>query len=81
MVSDFINLFEEAANVLILVVMEYGLRPMGKRTPMMLISVLILVVMEYGLRLKPQVKALNQQAVLILVVMEYGLRHTVIRVN
>ena len=59
--------------VLILVLMEYGLRDQGQREPLT-IMVLILVLMEYGLRgslLRIQQTIL---VVLILVLMEYGLR-------
>ena len=61
--------------VLILVLMEYGLRLADAqivRYPSN--HVLILVLMEYGLRLSLQSPPKYVVAVLILVLMEYGLR-------
>ena len=62
-------------NVLILVLMEYGLRVRYVQRPHHTPSVLILVLMEYGLRV-PLLAApmLPFLGVLILVLMEYGLR-------
>ena len=62
-------------SVLILVVMEYGLRPILSWRIAKKSLVLILVVMEYGLRRckQPSEREINRE-VLILVVMEYGLR-------
>ena len=63
------------SNVLILVLMEYGLRLADAqivRYPSN--HVLILVLMEYGLRLSLQSPPKYVVAVLILVLMEYGLR-------
>ena len=61
--------------VLILVLMEYGLRGDGDRSPILQHPyVLILVLMEYGLRAgyaSPEGNA--SYNVLILVLMEYGL--------
>ena len=61
-----------AGSVLILVVMEYGLRH-GQKPFTSCFLVLILVVMEYGLRLTTWRTGWPSK-VLILVVMEYGLR-------
>ena len=69
---------EDAENfyidVLILILLEYGLRhgkPYGKVVG---VQVLILILLEYGLR--PQIKGdMNPfDAVLILILLEYGLR-------
>ena len=74
MVSDDIAIItDDNTCVLILVVMEYGLRLMIK-TDGSFKNVLILVVMEYGLRPKNSAKVESWFKVLILVVMEYGLR-------
>ena len=59
--------------VLILVVMEYGLRLFINNPNNSKNSVLILVVMEYGLR-RVVAGVADLILVLILVVMEYGLR-------
>ena len=60
--------------VLILVVMEYGLRRLAEVTQTKDGgTVLILVVMEYGLRLWNYLSVGVKTQVLILVVMEYGL--------
>ena len=61
--------------VLILVLMEYGLRLIKARFVYRLGRVLILVLMEYGLRRKHQYRRIGF-SVLILVLMEYGLRRT-----
>ncbi len=50
MVSDHEKRVQDLHRVLILVVMEYGLRP--RHGLYLMLGVLILVVMEYGLRLK-----------------------------
>ena len=50
MVSDMQGVMLNISYVLILVVMEYGLRPKELKS-ISVFSVLILVVMEYGLRL------------------------------
>ena len=60
--------------VLILVLMEYGLRGCNILAIMVVSGVLILVLMEYGLRVKHKHQADRSRAVLILVLMEYGLR-------
>ena len=65
--------------VLILVVMEYGLRHKAELSTTQMECVLILVVMEYGLRLWKCHPA-DGQIVLILVVMEYGLRQQLLRI-
>ena len=62
-------------HVLILVVMEYGLRRTHSlRLCLNTGNVLILVVMEYGLRHVASQHKQKDLVVLILVVMEYGLR-------
>ena len=62
------------ADVLILVVMEYGLWPGRKTHNSSANTVLILVVMEYGLwQERLLCRRLRRSRVLILVVMEYGL--------
>ena len=79
MISDYIDTiqkFEKVEIVLILVVMEYGLRRKQVEQGIRWFTVLILVVMEYGLRLT-KVIAGDYKKVLILVVMEYGLRRCV----
>ena len=66
--------------VLILVLMEYGLRGLGKNAGSSVsLLVLILVLMEYGLRALAGVRSRCTDAggVLILVLMEYGLRDPV----
>ena len=77
MVSDRTNDETKKIAVLILVVLEYGLRLQFNMVNGSVYRVLILVVMEYGLRLLPLLLLyiLLSANVLILVVMEYGLRH------
>ena len=66
---------EERLEVLILVLMEYGLRGFKNKYNDKVLGVLILVLMEYGLREDKRVLSLTSEAeVLILVLMEYGLR-------
>ena len=66
---------EAPAEVLILVLMEYGLRVYRWKTVERASEVLILVLMEYGLRaLFGESKKSGKEMVLILVLMEYGLR-------
>ena len=73
--ADMIN--EKCSRVLILVLMEYGLREheieLNAQRPY---RVLILVLMEYGLRGFRNIRRLVSIRVLILVLMEYGLRVT-----
>ena len=69
------TLQESDRQVLILVLMEYGLRPGHFRIIAQEGYVLILVLMEYGLRPKKFKTVTGNRAVLILVLMEYGLRH------
>ena len=66
----------EAQCVLILVLMEYGLRVLAVLAYKDLsLPVLILVLMEYGLRVLSPIGSNKEGcAVLILVLMEYGLR-------
>ena len=73
MVSDTLGTEQALFGVLILVVMEYGLR---QAFPCCCgaLCVLILVVMEYGLRPARFGDVTRFCFVLILVVMEYGLR-------
>ena len=61
-------------DVLILVLMEYGLRDDGMIFTGVPTPVLILVLMEYGLRVDRGMTTVEAIAVLILVLMEYGLR-------
>ena len=68
------NMKKSFKMVLILVVMEYGLRQLISRAKVIRCSVLILVVMEYGLRRIREFDGKFDYDVLILVVMEYGLR-------
>ena len=63
--------------VLILILLEYGLRHMGALGKQVSnYPVLILILLEYGLR--PLEKATYEEVVdvLILILLEYGLRHT-----
>ena len=60
--------------VLILVLMEYGLRRAIGENLRTMEEVLILVLMEYGLRQFNVVSGNRAEEVLILVLMEYGLR-------
>ena len=74
MVSDLLRLFLELRpQVLILVLMEYGLWLRCTRTGGILSEVLILVLMEYGLWLIMKKVIRSVREVLILVLMEYGL--------
>ena len=67
--------FDTEFQVLILVLMEYGLRVIQKEREMKQVIVLILVLMEYGLRGKTRKNHCQvPKRVLILVLMEYGLR-------
>ena len=61
------------SQVLILVLMEYGLWQCGQNHNRGSVNVLILVLMEYGLWLPKDMKNIRAARVLILVLMEYGL--------
>ena len=54
MVCDMPNLYQQKMNkvVLILILLEYGLRPMAQRMGHPFGKVLILILLEYGLRHK-----------------------------
>ena len=60
--------------VLILILLEYGLRQIALRTRAKHGFVLILILLEYGLRLFNSLGNSNNSFVLILILLEYGLR-------
>ena len=68
----------QAGGILILVLMEYGLRACRGRLRLGR-EVLILVLMEYGLRVLKHFNEKQHFGVLILVLMEYGLRDILFR--
>ena len=60
--------------VLILILLEYGLRQMQQHRFENLYLVLILILLEYGLRHTNKLLKWKQSFVLILILLEYGLR-------
>ena len=71
-VREFVMRF--SASVLILIVMEHGLRPTDTAAVEPDAIVLILIVMEHGLRQGRICSLWRDKKVLILIVMEHGLR-------
>ena len=74
--SKYLDVSDICSTVLILVLMEYGLREIVELlNTAVKRAVLILVLMEYGLRANCRFNIYKTKAyVLILVLMEYGLR-------
>ena len=60
--------------VILLVLLEYGLRQVEFHTFCHLLHVLILILLEYGLRPDGIIVKGNDTIVLILILLEYGLR-------
>ena len=60
--------------VLILILLEYGLRQYQHLNKKMNKEVLILILLEYGLRPSANVRKITVALVLILILLEYGLR-------
>ena len=61
--------------VLILILLEYGLRQADFKFGDIQVNVLILILLEYGLRHKNLFYIATEVLVLILILLEYGLRH------
>ena len=66
--------FNRAWVVLILILLEYGLRHIVTVQIKHSMLVLILILLEYGLRQQDAVSSATVVAVLILILLEYGLR-------
>ncbi len=65
------------ATVLILILLEYGLRQVVHEIAEIFVNVLILILLEYGLRPKYGKVGSLGRTVLILILLEYGLRQIV----
>ena len=61
-------------NVLILILLEYGLRQQDAVSSATVVAVLILILLEYGLRRGQKGRSVLLRMVLILILLEYGLR-------
>ena len=72
--TDRNNTTEEIVLVLILILLEYGLRHCIIYIIVVHIEVLILILLEYGLRQVEKNASIAYQDVLILILLEYGLR-------